>query len=266
MSTTTLALSAAGSFLTAMLYLYIGHVLRGRQVSSDARLANGMFVLWWQALGALGLLGVGILVLYMADSLPLWLYRSYVTLVLLGLFVALWGLQFYLVYLYTGSRRSFVPLGVFYGLLFIGTLALIEYMGSPEGLTDNGWAIEVDPEPPELGLAFGLGFTLLIIGPQLVAAIAYARLFSKTRDRTQRYRIALITGSIIVWFGSSLVATGAQASDDLTYQLFSRIISIAGALVILMAYKPPQWIRAKYGIRSIRDDEEARPTPMAVAH
>ena len=257
MSTTTLALSAAGSFLTAILYLYIGHVLRSRQVSSEARLANGMFVVWWQTLGALGMLGVGILVLYMADALPLWLYRAYVTLVLLGLFVALWGLQFYLVYLYTGSRRSFVPLGVFYGLLFIATLALIEYIGSPDRIVDNGWAIETEPEV-ELGLAFGLGFSLLIIGPQLVAAIAYARLFSKTSDRTQRYRIALITGSIIVWFGSGLVASGAQVSDDLTYQLFSRLIGIAGALVILMAYKPPQWIRAKYGIRSIRDDDQAQ--------
>ena len=47
----------------------------------------------------------------------------------------------------------------------------------------------------DLGPAVGLVFSLLIIGPQLVAAIAYARLFSKTDDRTQRYRIALITGA-----------------------------------------------------------------------
>src|SRR5688500_9509072 len=203
MTMTTLALSAAGSILTALLYLYIGHVLRSRPVSTEGRLANGIVVLWWQALAALGLLGVGMLLLYLADSLPLWLYRAYVTLVLLGLFVALWGLQFYLVYLYTGSRRSFVPLGVFYGLLFIATLALIEYIGSPERIVDNGWALETEPEA-DLGVAFGLGFSLLIIGPQLVAAIAYARLFSKTPDRTQRYRIALITGSIIVWFGSGI--------------------------------------------------------------
>lgn len=260
MSSMTLALSAAGSFLTAVLYLYIGHVLRGRAVSADARLANGMFVLWWQALGALGMLGVGILLLYMADALPLWLYRSFVTLALLGLFVALWGLQFYLVYLYTGSRRSFVPLGVFYGLLFVGTLALVEYIGSPERIVDNGWALETEPEV-ELGVAFGLGFSLLIIGPQLAAAIAYARLFSKTRDRTQRYRIALVTGSIIVWFGSGIVATGAQVSDDLSYQLFSRLIGIAGALVILMAYKPPHWIRTRYGIRSISEDDQVQGVP-----
>ncbi|MHB1261420.1 MAG: hypothetical protein ACYC2H_06860 [Thermoplasmatota archaeon] len=63
-----------------------------------------------------------------------------------------------------------------------------------------------------------------------------------------------MTGSIIVWFGSGVVATGAQVSDQLSYQLFSRLIGIAGALVILMAYKPPRWIRTRYRIRSIDDD------------
>lgn len=254
MSTTTLALSGAGSLLTALLYLYIGRVLRRRIVSEDGQLANRMFVLWWQVLGVIGLAGVAMLGVYMAGLLEVWMYRTYILVVLLGIFAALWGLQFYLVFLYTGSRRSFLPLGVFYAIMAVATLALIEYMGPPEQLVDNGWAIETRPEPPELGLAFSLAFTLLLVGPPLVAAVAYARLYFKTKDRTARWRIALVTGSILVWFGSSVVATGAQVSDDLTYQLASRLIGIAGALVILMAYKPPQWVRLKYGIRSIDDD------------
>ncbi len=261
MSATTLAVSAAGSFLTAVLYLYIGHVLRQRQVSAEARLANGMFVLWWQAIGGLGLLGVAILLVYITGSLPMWLYQTYITLVLLGIFVALWGLQFYLVYLYTGSRRSFVPLGVFYAVLFVGTMTLIEYLGRPDRIVDNGWALQTEPKF-ELGPAFGLAFTLILIGPQLVAAVAYARLFFKARDPTQRYRIALVTGSIIVWFGSGVVATGAQVSDELSYQLFSRLIGIAGALVIFMAYKPPNWIRQRFGIHSIDEDANI-PLPPA---
>lgn len=260
MSTTTLAISATGSFVTALLYLYIGRALKGRRVSAEARLANNMFVLWWKAIGGLGLLGVAILLAYMAGSLPIWLYRTYTTLVLLGLFVALWGLQFYLMYLYTGSRRSFVPLGVFYALLFIGTMALVEYAGRPERIIDDGWALRTEPRL-ELGVAFGLAFTLLIVGPQLAAAVAYARLFFKTHDPTQRYRIALVTGSIIVWFGSGIIAQGAQVSDELAYQLFSRLIGIAGALVIFMAYKPPAWVRRRYGVRSIDEDGAAPDVP-----
>jgi hypothetical protein len=260
MSMQTLALAATASLLTSALYLYIGHVLSSRPVSAEASLANRMFVVWWRALGTLGLLGVGMLLLYMAGGLQVWMHRTFTTLSLLGLFLALWGLQFYLVYLYTGSRRSFVPLGIFYAVLFVATIGLMEYLGRPERIVDNGWALRTEPRP-ELGPAFGLGFLLLLVGPQIAAAAAYARLYAKTRDRTQRYRIALITGSIIVWFGSSLVATGAQVSDQLAYQLASRLIGIAAALAILAAYKPPAWIRRRYGIHGLSDEGSPAASP-----
>jgi hypothetical protein len=252
MSQATLALATLGSVLTSLLYLYIGRVLRRRAVSDHARLANGMFVLWWQSLGGLGLLGAGILALYMAGELRIWMYQTYVTFVLMVLFLALWGLQFYLLYLYTGSRRSFAPLGVFYTVVFLATLALIEYIGAPELITDNGWRLETEPDV-EFGLAFNLAFVALIIGPALVTAIAYARLYRKTGDRTQKYRIALVTGAIIVWFGSSVVGTAAQVTEALAWQLFTRVIGVLGALVILMAYKPPRWVREKYGVESVED-------------
>jgi MFS family permease len=160
------------------------------------------------------------------------------------------------VYLYTGSKRSFAPLGVFYAILFMATIALIEKVGSPERIVDNGWSIRTEPQV-EFGLAFNLGFTLLIIGPQMLAAIAYARLYRKTDDRTQKYRIAMVTGSILLWFGSSVVAAALELSQDVAWQLASRLIGIVGALGILVAYKPPRWLRDKYGIRSIKDEAPA---------
>lgn len=250
MTTTTLTLAALGSLATALLYLYVGQVLRHRKVSEPARLANNMFVLWWQALGGIGLLGVGMQLLYMAGRLEIWMYQAYVTFALLVIFLALWGLQFYLVFLYTGSRRSFLMLGAFYGLMFVATLALIEYVGPPERITDNGWQLRTEPRA-DFGLAFSLGFAILLVGPALATAIAYARLYRKTDDRTQKYRIAMVTGAIIVWFGSSLVGSAAQLTTSLWWQLFSRIVGVAGAIVILMAYKPPRAVRERYGIEGI---------------
>ena len=255
MSQTTLGFSVVASALTALLYLYVGSVIRKRVVSAEAKLAQSMFVLWWQALGYLSLLGAAALGLYMAgglDDTRIWLYQSYVSFVLLVLFVALWGLQFYLVYLYTGSKRWFAPLGVFYAVLFMATLALVSYAGTPQHIVDNGWFIKTEPEL-KLGPAVGLGFVLVLVGPQVLAAIAYARLFRKTDDRTQKYRIAMVTGSILVWFGSSILATAAQVSTAGWWQIISRFISVFGALAILMAYKPPAWIR-KHGIRSISEE------------
>jgi hypothetical protein len=252
----TLAISAAGTLVTGFLYLYIGNALRKRAVSGQARLANGMFVLWWQALGWLSLLGAAVTVVYMAGRLEVWVYQSYVLLVLLVLFAALWGLQYYLVFLYTGSRRSFVSLGVFYAVLFTATVGLVERAGAPTGLSDDGWNIQPVPKVV-YGPAFNLLFTILIIGPAIVAAVAYLRLYWKTDDRTQRYRIAMVTGSVLVWFGTSLIATGANVSMSVWWQLTSRVISVLAALTILAAYKPPQWVRLRYGVRSIRDEGAA---------
>lgn len=259
MSQTTLLISAAGSLVTALLYLYVGLVLRRRKVSEAAKLAQGMFILWWEAVGWLGVFGVAVMLVYIVEGgMQVWLYQTYVLFVLLVLFVALWGLQFYLVYLYTGSRKSFLPLGIFYTLLFVGTAGLIEWSGTPDYIGDDGWQLKAFPES-HLGLGAGLAFVLLIVGPQVFAAAAYARLYRKTSDPTQRYRIALIASAIIVWFGSSILGTAAGVSTSLAWQLFSRLIGVLGALVILVAYLPPAWVRQKYHIRSIH--EEAAPGP-----
>jgi hypothetical protein len=258
MTSSTLLLSAAGSAVTALLYLYVGQVLRRRQVSADAKLAHGMFILWWEAIGWLGILTGAVLIDYtLQGAMPSWLYQTYIVFVLMVLFVALWGLQFYLVYLYTGSKRSFIPLGIFYTLLFLATVALVEWTwAQPFRVTDNGWQLVQDPQV-QLGPVAGLLFSLVVVGPQVFAAIAYARLYRKTSDRTQRYRIALIASAIIVWFGSSIAGTAAGVTTSVYWQLFSRVVSIAGALIILIAYLPPRWIRDRFQVRSIRDEDHA---------
>lgn len=250
MSQTTLLLSALGSVATSALYLYIGLVLRRRRVSAEAHLANGMFVLWWLSLGGVGLLGASMTMLYLAGNLPIWLYQANVSFSLLVIFAALWGLQFYLVYLYTGSKRSFAPLGVFYAVLVLATMALIEYAGTPQAIIDNGWSLRTVPRLQLSPLA-GLAFVVVLVGPQVIAAIAYARLYRKARDRTQRYRIALVASAILVWFGSSILAAALEANQSIAWQLTSRIISVLGATTILFAYKPPAWVQRRWGIASL---------------
>ncbi len=253
MNPSTLALSTVGTLLSSLLYLHIGNVLRQRKVSPGAHLANSMFVLWWLSLGGLGLVGVLINVAYMAGRLDVWLYQGFTSALLLVLFLALWGLQFYLMFLYTGSNRSFVPLGLFYGLLYFATMCLVWYIGAPEEIVDDGWSLKASPEV-EFGPAFNIGFLLVIVGPQMLAAIAYARLYRKTHDPTQRYRIALVTGAILVWFGSSFIGTLAGATDALWWQLLSRVIGILGAVAILAAYKPPAFVRKRLHVSSIGDE------------
>lgn len=260
----TLVLSAGLSVATASLYLYIGYVLRQRQVSPEARFARDLFAGWWLILGASGLLGVLQMALYMADALPVWLYLTFTSIALLAIFAALWALQCYLVYLYRGSRRAVVPLAIFYGLLYMFVIGLMQWVAETHpytAITDNGWSLVAQPKF-ELSRGVGLIAVLVLVGPQMAAAFSYSRLFFKTHDRTQRYRIAMLSGAILGWFGTSLAAAAADASEGQTWQLLSRLIGLTAGAVILAAYRPPAWLRSRYGIRSL-SEEAAVPEPSA---
>ena len=149
-----------------------------------------------------------------------------------------------------------------YLLLAVAFVALIQWIGPPGALTDDGWRLRTDQEL-DLGRGASLAFILVLLGPQMVAAVAYARLFTKVHDRTQRYRIAMLTGSILVWFGTSAAvgATSDPQEVNVAWQVMSRLLSIAAALAILAAYRPPRWVQRRYAIRSL--DNETMPTGSA---
>lgn len=255
----TLAIAAVLSVATACLYLYVGSVVRQRAVSREARLARDLFAAWWFILGLSGLLGVLPIVLYLGDRLPVWLYLTFSQLSLLAIFTALWALQCYLVYLYRGSHRALIPLGVFYLALYVfiaGLLMWVVVEHPYERIVDNGFTLVAEPRF-EIGRGVGLVAVLILLGPQMVAAAGYFRLYFKAKDRTQKYRIALLSGAILGWFGTSLAATAADANEGQAWQLASRLIGLAAGAVILAAYKPPRWIRQRYGIRSLADPAEA---------
>ena len=259
MTPNTLAISAVFSIATAALYLYIGAVLRQRQVSPGARLAKDLFAAWWIILGLSTLLGVLQLGLYATGNLPIWLYMTNSQLSLFLIFAALWALQCYLVYLYRGTTRAFVPLAAFYLAFYVfvvGVLMWVMVEHPYDRIADNGWTLAAEPEF-EVGRGVGLIAILVLVGPQMAAAVAYARLYRKTTDRTQRYRIALLTGAILGWFGTSLLAAAANANEGAGWQLVSRLIGLTAGGIILAAYKPPGWIRRRFDIRGL--DDEVRP-------
>lgn len=252
MPTDTLVLSTLASVASAVLYLYIAVVLQRRQVSADARFARNMFALWWAVLGVLGIMGAAQVFLYRAGHLPIWLYLTTTQVALVALFLALWALQVYLVYLYTGTKRWVLPLGVFYVAMYIAIVGLLQWAGRPEEIVDNGWQLRTLPES-DLPREFGVVFIVLLLGPAMWAAGAYARLYGKTKDRTQRYRIAMLTTAILVWFGTSAVvgASSTPGEVNVPWQIASKLLALAAAVAILFAYQPPGWIRRKFGIEAL---------------
>ncbi len=261
MSTTTLAISAFSGLVVAALYTVVGYRLQGRAVSREARTAQNLFIAWWYAIAASSTLTAVTLTAYTAGNLPKWLYQVNSQMGLLALTVALWGLLSYLVYLYTGSRRAHLWIGGFYVLFYVLLQAAVAYFGPPDQISDNGWTLTTlyEDENGELGVAIQLSRAWIIVilvalvGPQFGAAVAYARLYKRAQDATQRYRIAMISGSIIVWFGTSLVA-GSLGVEGITWQVVSRVLSLLAASAILMAYYPPAFLRRRWGLRALKDD------------
>jgi hypothetical protein len=246
-----LLVSALASVLSGAVYAYIGLRLSRRRVSPEARAAQWLFCLWWYALAATSLVGALELALYVAGHLPIWLYQTLGQLAVLLLVAALSGLLYYLVYLYTGSNRIAPPLLAYALALYLLFQALLAWYGPPPALGDDGWTLLRLPKV-ELPAAAGLAFVALFLGPQVAAAAAYALLYRKAQERTQRYRISLVAGSIFIWFGSGILAAGANIQGR-TWQIASLLLALAAGIAILLAYLPPRAWKLRWGLRSIDD-------------
>ena len=242
---------------TALLYAYVGRRLGRRDVEGEARLAWRLFVHWWYGLSAMTGLGAVTRILHFAGVRDgaLYITLAYVTLLILT--YILWALLYYLVYLFTGDRRLLVPISVFY----VGFYVFVLYLVAASGLYYDGATDQLQPRNELPGWLL-LSFALLLVGPHIIGGMGYLRLFFKTEEPTQRYRIAIIAVSIVVWFSTSLVGripVGDATIADLPFWLFfTRLVGLAAAVAILLAYTPPRWVRERFGVLSIDDAQSER--------
>jgi len=249
----TLLFSAFFAMTAAGIYSYVGWRLGKRAISSsEARLAWGSFIVWWHGLAATTLIG-GVLSLFGAfglTSLPLFVTAAYLNILIICL--ALWGLLYYLIYLFTGNRRSLLPLAVFYIIYYV---LLVYYITAsiPSNVNVGRWSATLAYGAPLTGPFFVIILVFLLL-PQIIGGLAYFTLYFRISDATQKYRVLLVSWSIIVWFISPLIALAGGLEQQDWWQLASRFIGLAAALTILMAYLPPRWLKQRYGIISLNDE------------
>ena len=250
----TLLFSALFALVTAGVYIYVGWRLSKRVISSSrAQLAWGSFTVWWYGLagttlitGFQSLLGaVGV------TSLPLFVTAAYINLLILCL--ALCGLLYYLIYLFMGSsNRLLILLAVFY-LLYYVLLVYYVTASTPGDVQVDRWSTTLVYRSRLTGPFFIFLFAALLL-PQLIGGFAYFSLYFKVSDLTQKYRVLLVSWSIIIWFLSPFLGLiGGLAQHD-WWQLVTRFIGLAAASTILIAYLPPRWLKQRYGILSLNDE------------
>jgi hypothetical protein len=251
----TLLFSALFALAAAGIYAYVGWRLGKRVIpSSDARLAWVSFTVWWYGLAAATLIR-GLLNLFGAmglTDLPIFVTATYLNIQVTC--IALMGLLYYLIYLFTGNRNSLGLLAIFYIFFYI---LLVYYItaSTPNAINVERWSTGIAYRNPPTG-AFIILLIVLLLVPQIIGGFAYFSLYFRVTEITQRYRILLVSWSIILWFLSPVVAMAGGLSQEDWWELASRLIGLAAAGTILMAYLPPRWLKQRYGIISLSEESQ----------
>lgn len=253
MTQPTLLISAIFGCAAAAIYAYVGWRLGQRAVATpDGRLAWRLLRVWWFGLAGTTLAS-GLMSLLAATGvtfLPIFVVLTYFSLLLIC--VALWGLVYYLVYLFTGSRRWLAPLTIFY--IAYGAFLMYYITASvPIRVQAEPWTATIIYRQTLTGPLVIVVLVLLVV-PQLLGALAYFSLYFRAKGATQKYRILMVSWSIIIWFGIALAASAAGLAQYDWWQILSRLIGLGAALAILMAYLPPAWLKRRYGVEGIKDE------------
>ncbi len=249
----TLFIGTAFALIGGITYIFIGWWLSKRVVSSsDARLAWRAFTIWWFGLAITTLQGAfqNMLGALGLTDLALFITANYVNL--LASCIALWGLVYYLLYLFTGNSSMLAPVSIFYIIYYI-LLVYFYTASAPSSVEIGRWNIVLAYDNLLTGPFFVL-LVFLLLAPQILGSFAYFTLYFRVSDVTQKYRVLLVSWSIIFWFLSPLFALVEGIADQDWWQLVSRMISLGAALVILMAYLPPRWVKKRYGIVSLGEE------------
>jgi hypothetical protein len=249
----TLLFGALFSAVSASIYYYVGQVLRRRHSSSpDTRLAWRLFVVWWYALAASTFSGavLSLLGAFGIAGLPLFITMTLMNL--LATCVALYALMFYLLYLFTGNRSLIKPLTVFY-IAYYGLLVYYVQASVPIDVSVGRWSATLAYQQPIRGPLFIIALFLLVF-PQIIGSLAYFTLYFRVQTVTQKYRILIVSWSIIIWFLSAFLAGISGLSKYDWWQIVSRLIALSASLAILLAYQPPVWIKRYFRVTSIAEE------------
>lgn len=241
MPTATLLLGGLLAIGSAVLFGYVGRVVAERAPTGEARVANSLFSAWWVLL-AVATAAPGILSLvaaYLPPQLFVHVAVTQATLILIS--AALACLLYYLIYIYTGKTRALRPVMLGYALYAFTLLLWIAY-ARPIAVEVGDWGAMLRYERPLEG-PLSIILVLLLVGPQIVGALAYFSLVWRVRGRERRFRIVLVSLAIIVWFGTSLLGNLAGFVDSPAWEIVSRLVAFFAAASVLLAYRPPSRLR-----------------------
>jgi hypothetical protein len=241
-------LSGVVTLAIVVVYGYLGWRLIQRRVSDEARLPATQFGLFWIGLAAVSLV-TGV------ESLGAAFYPPNLALVVTGLYLQLlliclllWGLLGYLIYLFLG-RHYLAPLTALYTVSYVLLLYAV-VAADPSTVTLSSGVVSAGFANPVGGYLAALLFVVLIV-PELAGALLYFTLFFRTRDRTVRFRVTLVSWSLFLWFGLTSLHFERLVGGGLASQLASSALGAVAAVAIFVAYYPPPSVRSWLGVQAV---------------
>ncbi|MGC2290240.1 MAG: hypothetical protein WA688_10370 [Thermoplasmata archaeon] len=239
-----LVAAALAGIVIALVYCYVAYRFSRRPVSSNTQMARAQFTIFWYGLGVTAALSALEAALAAAGALSL---SIAVTVGLVGVLidcVFLWAIVDVLIYLYTG-RYYFAGVAVLYGLFYVAAL-YYTILERPYGVVIRAGIPTLLVEPVTVHALVAVVDVGLVF-PEFIVAVLYLSLLRRTRDRTQRFRIAVVGLSIIAWFGLTFFYPSSTAAET-----FERaFLQLVPALLALVAYLPPEWMRTRFRILGI---------------
>lgn len=246
----TLYLAGAATLVAATAYAYVGYRLLDRKVLDEpAGRAMAFFSMWWFATALNQLAGSLLYLAAAAGWTDLDVQLSYVILQRMLLALSLVGLMYYLFYLFRG--KGYLPFLV----AMYGTYAAFQIYtvlrGQPDGIDLWRWRTDLHytvANPPVFQLVNLVFIIILPVG----GALALWRLYPKVATRGQRFRLVAVSTGFTAWWLYAVVAGQPALFDNDAVQSLNRLLGLVIALVILVAYEPPAWVRRRFGVEPYR--------------
>lgn len=239
----TLLIAGVIAAVVAASYAYVAWELWRRGGFAPERRPLWYFAVWWGALAA-NLAGVSATYFLAANGaldLPLQVASSHLQRLLLS--VSMTGLLAYLLFILTG-RDLVRPLAIVYAAYFAISIYSLA-AAQPDSVFIGAWRTDINYANAAPAWTNLLSLAL-IVTPPIVCGVAFL-VASRRASRPQRYRMRLVSFAIVFWWVVA-VAAGQRALLDMdAFQASHRFLSLLAALVVLAAYHPPRWARAKLG-------------------
>jgi len=226
-------------------FVTIGHRVMSRGQTPEAQATNRTFGLFWLAAAGIDAI-IAIFAALDASGVvnPLLIHTLMNAAVVLAS-VGLWGISYYLAYLYTGDVRWFSRLAMLFGAVAVVNLYLVGVLGPQATLRQTANLVVPDLDYVSLGDVIAAA-GLLAIGPLVLVVSVYLALLSKGLGASQRRRVVLFAAALAAWglamLSYILAVAGSQSA--LLLPAFA-VCSLASAGCGMLALATPpgrrQW-------------------------